>query len=111
MEWNEKQCSASLLGIYLDQVRDASYRVNQIVVASVNKDESKTLHSSVVSPVGFWNYSVLLSCWCLEICRLDSLLSDWLHVCPSSFQIQRSELSCSPVSGFGLQLYECGSTN
>lgn len=60
VEWNEKQCSASLLGIYLDQVRDASYKVNQVIVAPLGKHESKTLHSSIVSPVSWCNFYSLL---------------------------------------------------
>ncbi|KAI6189442.1 RCR-type E3 ubiquitin transferase [Aphelenchoides bicaudatus] len=68
INWDEKQCSPTLLGIYLDQVRDASYRINQIIVAPLGKNESKTLHSSIVSPkfVG-WIHCCLIGCSAVQI--------------------------------------------
>lgn len=53
ISWNIKQCSAALLGIFLDQIRDSSYRINQIIITPFGRGESKPLHSSMISPASY----------------------------------------------------------
>jgi hypothetical protein len=79
------------LGIFVDQVRDASYRVSQIIVTPNDTDAKQALYSNVVSPVlriFLANINHLFS----EVYWVDTLLCSWLFIRSNNTEIQWKKL-------------------
>ncbi|KAI6207356.1 RCR-type E3 ubiquitin transferase [Aphelenchoides besseyi] len=53
VSWDLRQCNPTILGIYIDQVRDSSYRLSQVTIGASERlnesKETKTLQSTIVN--------------------------------------------------------------